>query len=83
MSEQESFKWTDSDDRYTKYESTNEVGMGTIYSVNCPECGSDLYNTSFDPDADSPSWLYECHDCELYVRVRPTKVVATASDMNI
>lgn len=77
------FDWAESDDKYAEYESTNEVGMDAIYSVNCPECEEELYNTSFDPDADGPSWLYECHDCELYVRVRPVKLSASASDMNV
>lgn len=79
----ETFGWTESDGKYTKYNSTNEVGMDAIYSVNCPECDRDLYNVSFDPDADGPSWLYECNDCELYVRVYPVKLEARASDMNI
>jgi hypothetical protein len=77
----ETFNWSTSTGKYTEYESTNQASMDAIYGVNCPECDEELYNTSFDPDADSPSWLYECHECELYVRVRPVALVATASDM--
>jgi len=79
----EDFEWEESDDKYTAYSATNEIGSGNIYRVNCPGCDEELYNTSFDPDADGPSWLYECHDCELYVRVAPSKVSAYASDMNL
>lgn len=75
------FEWEQSDDKYTKHESTNEVGMDAIYGVNCPECDDELYNVSFDPDADGPSWLYECNDCGLYVRVYPTKLGARSSEM--
>lgn len=76
------FDWQEADDKWSEYESTNEVSMDAIYGVNCPECGEELYNTSFDPDADNPSWLYECHECELYVRVRPVKLEAYASNMD-
>lgn len=79
----EPFEWRHSKDEYVEYESDNEVGMDALYAVNCPECGDECYNTSFDPDADSPSWLYECHECELYIRARPVKLRATASDMNL
>ncbi len=76
-----SFNWEESGDKYTKYESTNEVSLSDImYGFDCHECGEKLYNIEFYPDADNPAWAYECTDCDLHYTVRPTKVRATAAE---
>lgn len=79
-----SFDWEDSDDKYAKYESSNEVSLSDIvYGFECSECGEVVRNSDFYGDPDSPVWRYECHDCELRYRVRPSKVTATVSEMGI
>jgi len=77
------FEWEESDEKYTKYESTNEVSLSDImYGFECFECGEEVWNTDFYPDPDSPCWSYECHECDLHYTVRPTKVRASAADAN-
>ncbi|AGM11412.1 hypothetical protein M199_gp254 [Halogranum tailed virus 1] len=78
-----SFDWEESNEKYTDYRSTNEQGMDSIYKINCAECGQDIHNIEFYPDADDPVWYYECHDCNLRHTVYPVKVKARASDMDV
>jgi len=75
------FEWEESDEKYTDYESANEQSASDIGSVNCPECGDKAYCIEFYPDADDPAWAYECHDCEIHITARPSKVVAHASNI--
>jgi len=80
----EVFEWEESDDKYTKYESTNEVSLsGIMYGFDCFECGEEVWNTDFYPDPDGPCWSYECHECDLHYTVRPTKVRASAADADL
>jgi len=77
------FTWKESDNEWTEYESTNEVSAVINGAIRCPECDGSAMHTSFNPDADSPSWSYECSDCEIIITVRPSKVTAVASDANL
>jgi hypothetical protein len=76
-----SFEWEESDDKYTTYESTNEVLLSDImYGFKCAECENTVHNSEFYGDADDPVWYYECHNCDLHYSVRPLKVTATVAD---
>lgn len=67
-------EWSESDETYTEIESEPVPFSDTLYGFDCPECGEKVYNTSFDPDADGPSWLYECGNCSMMYRMYVERV---------
>jgi len=76
-------EWTESDYKWSKYELDGEIGMEAIYGVECPECGKETTSVEFDPDADGPSWVEECRECDLWITLYPVKLSARASSKEL
>lgn len=71
------FDWEELDDKYADIESEEVAFSDTLYGFDCPNCGSEVWSESFDPDADGPSWAYNCHDCEMRYRMYVSQVTIT------
>lgn len=83
INEDERFEWTESDSKWSVYETTNERDFDAIYGFDCPDCGEQVWSDGCDMDPDGPTWYFECSDCELRFSMYVSSVTVTASESGI
>lgn len=68
------YNWEEVDEQYTDIRTDGVPIDEVLYGFDCPQCGAEVWSDGFDSDADSPSWGFDCHECDMRYRMYPSTV---------